>query len=110
MILFSACATANINQVDILLKCCTSGISIHAGELSNAIVHAATSGHLSVIDRLLRESSDINALVSHANGSSRDKTALQAAVGGGHLAVFERLLQEKAVVNAAASRSGMTAL
>ncbi|KAA8893899.1 hypothetical protein FN846DRAFT_764978, partial [Sphaerosporella brunnea] len=88
-IFLSACATANINHVDILLKT------------------AAGGGHLAVVERLLQENADVNA----AAASLRGRTALQAAAGGGHLAVVERLLQENADVNAAAVKShGRTAL
>ncbi|KAF8248375.1 hypothetical protein K440DRAFT_642690 [Wilcoxina mikolae CBS 423.85] len=120
-ILLSACATADINLVDILLKGRTSGISMVPGELSNAIVHATSFGHLSDIDRLLQENPNLNARVKAAEGghlavverllqenadvnaTDSKMTALQAAAGGGHLAVVERLLQENADVNASTS-------
>ncbi|KAA8907989.1 ankyrin repeat-containing domain protein [Sphaerosporella brunnea] len=107
-IFFSACATANTNHVDIMLKNRNSDVWARSNEMSRALAHAASSGHLAVINRLLQEKPNLNAIA--ANGD-QNRTALQAAAEGGHVAVIERLLQENADVNAAAvGRHGRTAL
>ena len=102
----SACSSGHVCQVEMLLE----GSSPRpADALSNALVHAALSGHLPILERLFRENPDINAQVTKASG--RGMTPMQAAADGGHLAVVERLLQEGAIVNAAAvDYNGRTAL
>jgi ankyrin repeat protein len=61
-----------------------------------ALQAAAERGHLVVVERLILEKADVNAVPSSYSG----RTALQAAAGGGHLAVVERLIYEKVDVNA----------
>jgi ankyrin repeat protein len=53
-----------------------------------------------VVERLLRERADINA-VAAKNG----RTVLQAAAEGGHLAVVDRLLREKVDIDATGVRA-----
>ena len=107
----SACTMANTTQIGLF---CNGFIEVRPAikpsqqQLLAGMVSAAALGHTTVIERLLRQNADVNAVA--AAGSS-GRTALQAAAEGGHLAVVERLLQHKADVNAAASEDdGRTAL
>jgi ankyrin repeat protein len=68
---------------------------------------AVKGGYLAIVERLLQEKADVNAVAAEYDG----RTVLQAAAERGHLAIVERLLEEKAEVNAAAARGrGRTAL
>ncbi|KAK2760340.1 hypothetical protein FQN54_002408 [Arachnomyces sp. PD_36] len=76
---------------------------------------AAASGHLKIVERLLKENAEVNrpAIVRMNNRIilMNGRTPLQAAAGGGHLEIVERLLKEKADVNASAAvNGGRTAL
>ena len=102
----SACSSGHVCQVEMLLE---GSSSRPADGFTNALVHAASSGHLPILERLIRENPDINGRATKA--SNRGMTPMQAAAKGGHLAVVERLLRESANVNAAAAdSSGRTAL
>ena len=105
-----ACETASLEQLEIILGAKNKQkhlVRPSEGEIVQALVRTCYLGHLALVERLLQENADINAV-----GVGRKKrTALQAAAGKGHLAVVERLLQEKANVNAAAvGHKGRTAL
>ena len=68
---------------------------------------AAEEGHVEIIEKLLAEGANINALAANHYG----RTALQAATERGHMEVVEKLLAEGADVNALAGNSyGRTAL
>ena len=68
---------------------------------------AAGNGNFDIVNKLLCNGADVNALPALHGG----RTALQAAAAGGHLLVIERLLHEKVDVNAdAAYTDGRTAL
>ena len=54
----SACSSGNVCQVEILLE---GSSSRPADAFSNALVHAASSGHLLILGRLIRENADIDA-------------------------------------------------
>ena len=100
----SACSNGNVCQVEMLLE---GSSSRPADALSNALVYAASLGHLLILERLIRENADINAWATKASGHGM--TPMQAAAEGGHLAVVERL-QEGANVNDMAFRGEGTAL
>ncbi|KAF2785963.1 hypothetical protein K505DRAFT_344213, partial [Melanomma pulvis-pyrius CBS 109.77] len=103
----SACATANLEQLEIMLGAKGRDdlvVRPSESEISHELVRVCHLGHDEVVERLLQEKADVNA------GRRNGRTALQAAAEGGHLAVVEQLLQEKADVNAAAGSSERTAL
>ena len=104
----SACTTANIERLDILLHARQEKMAKRPtrDEITRGLVNACYLGLSEVVERLLQEKADVN-----APAASRGRTALQAAAEGGHLAIVERLVQEKADVSApAAASEGRTAL
>jgi ankyrin repeat protein len=106
----SACASANLEQLEIILGAKRTKNSIERpsrGEIIHELVRVSHLGHFEVVERLLRERVDVNAAATGYQG----RTAMQAAAEGEDLALIERLLQEKADVNArAALNGGRTAL
>ncbi|MCJ1424468.1 hypothetical protein MMC29_002356 [Sticta canariensis] len=106
----SACIMANTTQIELFCDSLTTvrpAIKPSQQQLLSGIVTAAALGHITVIEILLRQNTDVNVAPASRNG----RTALQSAAAGGHLLVVERLLQQNADVNApVASRFGRTAL
>ena len=111
-ILASACETSSLEQLEIILGAKRGKKHLVRPSINESVqelVRACYLGHLAVMERLLQEIVDVNAVAETEYGVM---TALQAAAEEGHLAIVERLLQENADVNAAAGTdySGMTAL
>ena len=106
----SACNTADVEQIDILFswpKKKPISFEPSRSQISAGLVCAAKNGHLAIVERLLQETVDANAVAEN----DIYKTALQAAAEKGHLAVVERLIQYGAEINAGATAIvGRTAL
>ncbi|KAH8707470.1 hypothetical protein GQ44DRAFT_830992 [Phaeosphaeriaceae sp. PMI808] len=87
----SACVTANLEQLEIVLGAKRADDHVvrpSKSEISCELVGASHRGHYEVVERLLQEKADVNAA---AAGGESGRTALQAAAEGGHLAVVECL-------------------
>ena len=109
----SACAKSNLEQLEIILEAKRRDsrvVTLSESDIINALVMACHVGNDAVIERLLQEKADVNAVAEKVAEDYDGRTALQAAAKGGYLAVVERLLQENADVNAPAAKFGSTAL
>ena len=102
----SACTTTKTEQLGMILRAKKENLAKRPtiDEMNRALVNTCSLGHEGIVEMLLQEKADVNAVAAGSDG----RTALQAAAGG-HLVVVEPLLQEKADVNTA-GRYGRTAL
>ncbi|OCK73824.1 hypothetical protein K432DRAFT_311954 [Lepidopterella palustris CBS 459.81] len=92
----SACATASLEQLAIILGARGRDgrvVRPSSDEIRHELVRACHLGHNEVVERLLQEKADVNAVAAWNNG----RTALQAAAGGDHVTVRERLRQAGAL-------------
>ena len=86
----SACASANLEQLEIILGAKRADdrvVQPSESEVSRELVKVSHLGHYEVVERLLQEKAEVNAAAAESGG----RTALQAAAGGGHLAVVDCL-------------------
>jgi ankyrin repeat protein len=97
--------------VDLLIKHDKASINVIDERGRTPLLCAVESGHLDVVERLLRENVVINSSPAMWTDPSFTKTVLQAAAGMGYLSIVDRLLQAGADVDAKpAVYMGRTAL
>ncbi|KAF2803796.1 uncharacterized protein BDZ99DRAFT_163042 [Mytilinidion resinicola] len=83
----SACASANLEQLEIILGAKRTNDCVmrpFESEISHELMRVSHLGHYEVVERLLQEKADVNTAAARSGG----RTALQAAAEGGHLAVL----------------------
>jgi ankyrin repeat protein len=89
--------------VDLLIKHDEASLDVVDEKGRTPLFCAVESGHLDVVERLLRENVVINRSPTMSTLSRFTKTVLQAAAAKGYLTIVERLLQAGADVNAEAA-------